>query len=71
MVFPPLENSDHVVVSVSIHFLSNLKGDVLFHCIGYEYSHADWNGLRDHFRDISREDIFKLDAFAAASGFCE
>ena len=25
--FPPLENSDHVVVSVSIDFLSNLKWD--------------------------------------------
>ena len=31
MVFPPLGNSDHVVVSVSIDFLSNSKRDVPFH----------------------------------------
>ena len=24
-----------------------------FHCIAYNYSHADWDGLRDHLRDIS------------------
>ena len=52
MAFPPLENSDHVVVSVSIHFLSNLQQDVLFYCIAYDYSCADWDGLSDHLRDI-------------------
>ena len=30
MAFPPLGNSDHVVVSVSIEFLTNLQGDALF-----------------------------------------
>ena len=30
MVFPQLENSDHVVASVSIDFLSNSKGMPLF-----------------------------------------
>ena len=34
-------NSDHVVVSVSIDFRTNSKQDTLFHCIGYDYSHAD------------------------------
>ena len=33
IVFPPLRNSDHVVVSVSMDFLSNSKQDPLFHCI--------------------------------------
>ena len=41
MAFPPLENSDHVVVSVSIHFPSNLQQYVLFYCIAYDYSCAD------------------------------
>ena len=40
MAFPPLENSDHVV-SVSIDFPSNSQWDALFHCIAYDYSHAD------------------------------
>ena len=30
VAFPPLENSDHVVVSVSIDFPSNSKGMLLF-----------------------------------------
>ena len=37
MVFPPLGNSDRVVVSVSIDFPSNSKGDALFHHIAYDY----------------------------------
>ena len=65
MVFSPLGNSDHAVVSVSINFLSNSKQDVLFHHIAYDYSHADWNSLEHHLRDIPWEDIFKLNAFAS------
>ena len=41
MVFPPLGNSDHVVVSVSIDFPSNSQRDALFYCIPYDYSRAD------------------------------
>ena len=33
IAFPPLGNSDHVVVSVSIDFPTNSKQDALFHCI--------------------------------------
>ena len=69
MAFPPLGNCDHVVVSVSIDFLSNSQWDALFHCIAY--LHADWDGLRDHLRDFLWKDIFKLGASAAASEFCE
>ena len=36
-----------------------------------DYSRADWDGLRDHLRDVPWEDIFKLSASAAASEFCE
>ena len=35
MAFPPLGNSDHVVVSVSIDFPINSKHDAPFHCIAY------------------------------------
>ena len=41
MAFPPLENSDHVVVSVSVEFPSNLQQDAPFHYIDYDYSGAD------------------------------
>ena len=71
MAFPPLGNSDHVVVSVSIDFPRNSKQDTPFHRMAYDYSRADWDGLRDHLRDVPWEDIFKLSASAAASQFCE
>ena len=70
MAFPPLGNSDHVV-SVSIDFPINSKQDTPFHNVAYDYSRADWDGLRDHLRDVPWEDIFKLGAGAAASEFCE
>ena len=41
MAFCPLGNSDHVAVSVSIDFSSNTQRDAPFHCIVYDYSHAD------------------------------
>ena len=41
MAFPPLGNSDHVVVLVSIVFRSNSKQDALFYCKAYDYSHGD------------------------------
>ena len=64
MAFPPLGNSDHVVFSVSIDFPINSKQDTPFHRLAYDYSRADWDGLRDHLRD-------KLSASTAASEFCE
>ena len=48
----PSGNSDYVVVSVSIDFPSNSKRDAPFHRIAYDYSGADWDGLRDHLRDV-------------------
>ena len=69
MALPPLRNSDHVVVSVSIDFPSTQNRMPRF--IAYDYSRADWDGLHDHLRDVPWEDIFKLGASAAASQFCE
>ena len=69
--FPPLRNSDHAVVSVSIDFPSYLQRDAPFHHITYDYSRADWDGLSDHLRDVPWDDVFKLSASAATSEFCE
>ena len=71
MAFPPLANSDHFVVSVSIDFLSISEWDAPFHHMGYDYSCCDWDGVRDYLRDVLWEDIFKLSASAATSEFCE
>ena len=71
MAFPPLGNSDHVALSVSIDFAINSKQDTPFHRVAYGYSRADWDGLRHHLRDVPWEDIFKLSVSAAASEFCE
>ena len=71
MAFPPLGNSDHVIVSVSIDFPSNSKRDALIHSIAYDYSRADWDSLCDHLRDFPWKDIFNFGASAAANEFCE
>ena len=71
IAFPPLENSDHVVASISIDFPVNSKQDALFHCIAYDYSCTDWNGFRDHLRGVPREDMFKHSASVATSEFWE
>ena len=65
--FPPLGNSDHVVISVSIEFPSNSQLDTPFHLRASEYSWADWDGLCDHLKDVPWEEIFKLGASAAAN----
>ena len=70
LAFPPLGNSDHVVVSVSVDSPSNLQRDALFHRIAYDYSRADWDGLHDHLRDVPWEDICKV-GVSAANEFCE
>ena len=42
MTFPPLGNSDHVIVSVSTAFPSNSNWEAPFHHLAYDYSCADW-----------------------------
>ena len=69
MAFPPLGNSNHGFVSVSIAFPSYSQRDSPFHRIAYNYSRADWDGLCDHLRDVPWDDVFKLGACAAASEF--
>ena len=71
MAFPPLRNSDHVMVSVSIDFPTNSQRDAPFHCTANDYSWADWDCLCDHLKCVPWEDIFKIGASAAAPEFCE
>ena len=47
------------------------KRDASFHRIAYGYSHADWDGVNDHLRDVLSENIFKFNASAASSKFYE
>ena len=69
MAFPPLRNSDHPLVSVSIDFPSSSQWNVSFHCMAYDYSRANWDVFCDHLKDVPWEDIFKLGASATASEF--
>ena len=71
VAFPPLRNSDHVVVSVSIDVPSYSQQDALFHHIAYDYSCADWCGLHHHLRDVPWDNFYKFSASAAASEFSE
>ena len=71
MAFPSLGNSDHVVISITIDFPSNSQQAAPFHCIAYDYSSVDWDGLSDYLRDVPWEDIFKLNASAATNEFFE
>ena len=50
---------------------SNSKREASFHRIAYDNCCADWDGLRDHLRDVPWEDTFKLSASAAACEFCK
>ena len=59
------------ILIILSQFPLTFQQDASFHSIAYDYSLADWDGLRDHLRDVSWEDIFKLGASAAASEFCE
>ena len=68
---PQLGNSDHVLVSVSIDFLSYSNQDAPFHRIAYDYFSADWDGICHNLRDVPCEGIFKLSAFAASKESCQ
>ena len=69
MAFPPMRNSDHVIILVSIDFPNNSQQHAPFHRIAYDCSCANWDGLHDHLRDVPWEDIFKLGASAATEFF--
>ena len=70
MAFSPLGSSGHVV-SDSIDFWSNSKGDTSFHHTAYDYSRADWDSFHDHLRNVPWRNICKLRDSAAATEFCE
>ena len=70
-VFPPLENSDHVLASVSIDFPSSSQCNPPFHCAALRFSYANWVDVLDHLRDVPWKDIFYLSASTAASTFCD
>ena len=60
MASPSLENSDHVVLSVSNDFWSNSKLDALLHRISHDFSCADWDGFSDHLRCYMRGNLLLL-----------
>ena len=49
---PPLGKSDHRVVSVDVKFVVKSTNEHPYYRTVYSYSKADWDGLRDHLRDV-------------------
>ena len=64
MASPPLWNSDVAEFPLTFQQTQN-------NSMAYEYSHADWDSLCDHLRDVPWDGIFKPSVCAAASEFCE
>ena len=52
VAFPPLGNSNLVVVLFSTDFSSKSKRHAPFHHTAYSYSRTDWDGLLHHLRDV-------------------
>ena len=50
---------------------SNSKWDALFNSTANDYSHADWDDLHVHLKDVRWENICKLAASVLASELCE
>ena len=68
MAFPPLGNSDHVLLC--FHCLSvKLKKGCPFQHKAFDSSCADWDSLHYHLEMFHRRIIFELSANAAASEF--
>ena len=55
-----------MVVSVDVQFVVKSTNEHPYHHTVYSYSKVDWDGLRDHLRDVPLLDIFKHDATNAA-----
>lgn len=68
MGFPPLENSDHVVILRSC-FMTIARRGILFQPTASDCSRTDSNDFLDHAADVLRENLCSLDASAGASEF--
>ena len=66
MLFSPSTNSDHVIVSISIEFLS---GDAPFYHTSFDFFCIHDDGLHDHLKDVLWKSILTLGTFSAASRF--
>ena len=49
---PPFGKSDHMVVSIDVQFVVKFTNEHPYHRIVYSYSKVDWDGSRDHLRDV-------------------
>jgi len=69
--FPPLGNSDHVVVSISLQLKAGQPTDHPSHRTSYNYQRADWDSCRDLLRDIPINDILAMPVDRCASEISE
>ena len=60
-----------MVVSGDVKFVVESTNEHPYHRNVYSYRQADWDGVRDHLRDVPCLDIFKHDATFAATEISE
>ena len=69
---PPLGNSDHVLLQLSLKYPSLQNQDSPFHRTTYDYNGADWDSFRAFIRDIPLSDGFcSLPASTCAAELAE
>ena len=59
------------MVTVSVDFVVSSKKDASYHPKAFDYCKSDWDGFRDHLRDVPWNDINRYGASRAASKFSE
>ena len=59
------------MVSVSVDFAVSSEKDAPPHCKGFDYSRADWDGFRDHLRDVLGMISINMVTSKAASEFSD
>ena len=65
-VLPPIGNSDHSVISVSVSYVSSPATFQPFHRTVYQYGRADWDGFRSFLSDVPWSHVLDLGADEAA-----
>ena len=71
MPIPDCDSHSPALLDLFLSSDASICSTMAFPPLGNPNHVVNWDGLRDHLRDIPWEDIFKLGASATASEFCE
>ena len=65
-----LSDFHKLIVTVMKSYSPKRTPNIVTYRKSTNFDKDNWDGLRDHLRDVPQEDIFKLGASTAARGFC-